>query len=78
MIYEYNPKERYMKVDDRMVYLSLNENEIFSIIYTKGSISPEEVNVIIANGYATEHAVNKYMDNLSRKITGSNWTWGGK
>ena len=70
MIYEYNEKERWIKIDDRIVYLSLTENEIFKKIYKDGNISPEEVNLIIANGYATEKAVNKYMSQLNKKIFG--------
>lgn len=70
MIYEYNPKERLIKVDDRIVYLSTIENEIMSRVYSKGYITPLEVNIIIANGYATDLAVDKYMKKLSDKIFG--------
>lgn len=68
MIYEYNEKERIIKIDDRTVYLSITENEIFKIIYKEGYISPEKVNLIISNGYTTEKAVNKYMNQLNKKI----------
>lgn len=70
MIYEYNPKERWIKVDDKLVYLSIPENEIMSRVYTKGYITPLEVNIIIANGYATDLAIDRYMKKLSNKIFG--------
>lgn len=68
MIYEYNEKERWIKVDDRLVYLSKIENEIVSRVYSKGFITPLEVNIIIANGYATDLAIDRYMKKLSDKI----------
>lgn len=70
MIYEYNEKERWIKIDDRLVYLSINENEIVKRIYNNGRISPLEVNIIIANGYATDLVIDRYMKNLNKKIFG--------
>lgn len=68
MIYEYNEKEKIIKVDDRTVYLTPRENKIFKIIREKGFITVEEVEGIVCKGPTSTSFIKNYIKQLSGKI----------
>ncbi len=68
MIYEYNEKERIVKIDDRTVYLTPRENKIFKKIREKGFITSSEVEGIICKGQASASFIRNYIKQLSEKL----------
>lgn len=68
MIYEYNEKERIVKIDNRTVYLTVKENKIFKRVYENKYITIDEVNNLICNGQASTIFVKNYIRQLSEKI----------
>ena len=68
MIYEYNEKERIVKIDNRTVYLTPRENKIFKITREKGYITTEEVGDILCNGQSTTSFAENFIKRLSQKL----------
>lgn len=68
MIYEYNEKERIVKIDDKTVYLTEKENKIFKKVYKDKNIKLDEANEILADGYGTKTFVKSFITKLSNKL----------
>ena len=68
MIYEYNQKEKYVKVDDKIVYLNPRENRILKRFYEKGFITREEIGEILCKREVFPCFAKDYIDRLSKKI----------
>lgn len=68
MIYEYNEKERIVKIDDRTVFLTDKENKIFKKIYKDKHITIEEANEILCDGYGTNTFIKSFITKLSNKL----------
>ena len=68
MIYEYNEKDKIVKIDDKTVYLTPRENKIFKIYREKGFVSTEEVGDILCKGEIKVSFVKNYIKELSNKL----------
>ena len=67
-IYEYNDKDKIVKIGDRTVYLTEKENKIFEKVYKDKYITIAEANEILADGYGTTIAIKSYITKLSNKL----------
>ena len=68
MIYEYNEKEKIVKIDDRTVYLTPKENKIFKKVYENKYITIDEANELICKGQASTIFIKNYIKQLSEKL----------
>ena len=68
MIYEYNEKEKIVKIDDKTVYLTPREDKIFKKIYTDGYITLDDANELLCGGYGTNTFIKSFITKLSHKL----------
>ena len=70
MIYEYNEKEKIVKIDDRTVYLTVSEDRLFKKLY-KSDFAPigiEDINQLLWSGHATDSFIEDFIRRLEKKL----------
>lgn len=70
MIYDYDEKDGILKVDDKTVYFTEKENNVFKLLYKKELVKYDKINETLNDGYCfnTSYSIKTFISRLRDKI----------